>query len=186
MDFRLRILAGALVCAGFASAADKAPPTIAKILDGALTSAEREIVSLVEAMPADKMDFAPASGEFKGVRTFAQQATHVASVNYAVAAATLGEKNPSESGENENGPATIKTKDEVVKYLKDSFAYAHRAARSITATNAARQMASPFGEGKMPKLGAINVAIWHTFDHYGQLVVYARLNGIVPPASRQQ
>jgi DinB superfamily len=185
MTLKLRSFAIALACAPFVFAADKPAPTLASIIDGSLSGIEREIVPLVEAMPEQAMNFAPTSGEFKGVRTFALQAKHVGFVIYAVSSASLGEKNPSTSDEAENGPATVKTKEDIVKYLKDAFAYAHRAAQSVTAQNATELMASPFGEGKMPKLGAINVAVWHSFDHYGQMVVYARMNGIVPPASRQ-
>ncbi len=185
MNFPLRLLTSVLALAGSALAADQPPPTVARMIDGPIRTIENEMVPLVEAMPADKFDFAPTGGEFKGVRTFAQQAKHVAYVNYAVGSATLGEKNPSTTGPNENGPDTVRTKDEIVKYLKDSFAYAHKAAQSLTAENATDLMASPFGDGKMPKLSAINVVGWHAFDHYGQMAVYARMNGIVPPASRQ-
>ena len=173
------------MCAPFALAADQPAPTVGKVIDSSLSGVEREFVSLVEAMPEDKMNFAPTSGEFKGVRTFAQQAKHVAYVNYEVSAAALGEKNPSTTAANENGPDDVKTKDQIVKYVKDSFALAHRAAQTLTAQNATEMVASPFGDGKMSKLGAVNIAVWHPFDHYGQMVVYARMNGIVPPASRQ-
>ncbi len=166
-------------------AADQQAPTVGKIIDSSLASVEREFVSLVEAMPDRAMDFAPTSGEFKGVRTFAQQAKHVAYVMYEVSAAALGEKNPSTTAANENGPDTVKSKQQVVRYVKDAFTYAHRAAQTLTAQNATEMVASPFGDGKMSKLGAVNIAIWHSFDHYGQMVVYARMNNIVPPASRQ-
>lgn len=185
MNLRVRLLASALALAGVVTAADPPVPTIARMIDGTIRSIESELVPLVEAMPTDKFGFAPTAGEFKGVRTFAQQAKHVAYVNYEVAAAALGEKNPSTTEANENGPATVRTKEEIVKYLKASFAYAHKAAQSLTAENATQMMASPFGDGKMPKLAAINVVPWHSFDHYGQMVVYARMNGIIPPASRR-
>lgn len=161
------------------------PPTVAQILDGQLKSAEREFVSLVEAMPADKFSFAPTHGAFEKVRTFGQQATHVAYVNYAVASAVLGEANPSQAGENENGPANLKSKDDIVKYVKDSFAYAHKAMATLTSANATGMVKSAFGNGEAPRLSMANVALWHTFDHYGQMVVYSRMNNVVPPASRQ-
>ncbi len=161
------------------------PPTIDKILDGQLKSAEREFVSLVEAMPADKFSFAPSAGAFEKVRTFGQQATHVAYVNYAVAASVLGEKNPSEAGENENGPTNLQSKADIVKYVKDSFVYAHKAMATLTSANATGMVKSAFGNGEAPRLSMANVALWHTFDHYGQMVVYSRMNNVVPPASRQ-
>ena len=168
-----------------AFAADTAAPPISKVFDQQLSSLEREFVPLVEAMPAEKFSFAPTAGEFKGVRTFAQQATHVAYVNYAVAAAVLGEKNPSETDASENGPANLKTKDDIVKYVKDSFAYAHKAMATLTDANLNQMVKSAFGNNKTPRVYMASVALWHSFDHYGQMVVYARMNGIVPPASRR-
>jgi hypothetical protein len=176
----------AAICAAVTLAADAPAPAIGKIFDGQVKMIEGEVVSLAEAMPADKYDFAPSAGEFKGVRTFSQQMTHIAWVTYAVAAAALGEKNPSEDGPGENGPASIKGKDAVVKYLKDAFAYAHKAAGNLTAANAMDLVPSPFGDGKSTRLSMVSIVTWHSFDHYGQSVVYARMNGVVPPASRAQ
>jgi uncharacterized damage-inducible protein DinB len=165
-------------------AADAPAPTLGKLLDGQIKMVESEVVSLAEAMPADKYDFAPTSGEFSGARTFGQQMMHIAAVNYMVSATALGEKNPSETGAGENGPAGVTGKDAIVKYLKDSLAYAHKAALNLTAKNAMDMIPSPFGEGKTPRLDMVTVVVWHSFDHYGQSVIYARMNGIVPPASR--
>lgn len=173
-----------LAAAAFALAADPAAPSIGKLLDQEIRMVESEVVSLAEAMPADKYDFAPTQGEFKGVRTFSQQMTHIAAVNYMVASAALAEPNPSVAGEGENGPASIKGKDAVVKYLKDSFALAHKAASALTAASAMEMVPSAFGGGKTPRMSMVSSVTWHTFDHYGQSVVYARMNGIVPPASR--
>jgi uncharacterized damage-inducible protein DinB len=166
-------------------AAEPAAPSIGKILDGEIASVEGEVVSLAEAMPADKYDFAPKEGKFDGVRSFSQQMSHIAAVNYMVASAALGEKNPSDAGPGENGPASVQGKEAVVKYLKDSFAYAHKAAAATTTANALDMLAPPFGKAKMPRMGILSIVSWHSFDHYGQAVVYARMCGIVPPASRQ-
>ncbi|MBS1877157.1 MAG: DinB family protein [Acidobacteria bacterium] len=166
-------------------AADPAPPTMGKIFDQQLTSVEREVVSLAEAMPAEKYAFAPKDGAFKDVRTFSQQVSHIAYVTYAVSSAALGEKNPSSTDAKENGPTTLKTKADVVKYLKDSFAYAHKATAMLSAANSMDMVQSAFGKNKTPRIYMVNVAIWHSFDHYGQMAVYARMNNVVPPASRQ-
>jgi uncharacterized damage-inducible protein DinB len=141
-------------------------------------------VPLAEAMPADKYNFAPKGGAFDGVRTFSQQMTHIAAVLYSVSAIILGEKNPSDSGKDENGPASIAGKEAVVKYLKDAFAYSHKAMQSLTDRNFTELVPSPFGSGKVPRASLVALLAWHSFDHYGQSVVYARMNGIVPPASR--
>ncbi len=160
------------------------PSSVAKLFDSQLTSLEREVVSLAEAVPADKYGFAPKEGEFANVRTFGQQVTHIASVNFEVAAAILAEPNPVEMGTSENGPANLKNKDEMVAYLKKSFAYTHRAMRMLTQANLMEQIHSAFGKNMVPRLSMATVPQWHSFDHYGQMVVYARMCGVVPPASR--
>ncbi len=159
------------------------PVTVARIFDNQLRNVESEIVSLVEAMPADKIDFTPSGGEFKGVRTFAEQAKHASAVLYIVAAAAKGEKPPVETG-GEAGPATVKSKEDVVKFMKEAFAYAHTATGALTPENLTDMVPSPFGQGQMAKGALMTIAVSHTFDHYGQMVVYARMNKIVPPASR--
>jgi uncharacterized damage-inducible protein DinB len=179
------IVAAVAMGTTFALAADAPAPGISKIFDRDVTSVEREVVSLAEAMPADKYDFAPTNGEFKTVRTFAQQMRHIAATNYAVAASILGEKCPIEYGSDENGPASIKTRDDIVKFLKDSFAYTHKAMATLTDQNLTEMIASAFGKNKVPRLSMVTVPAWHSFDHYGQAVVYARMNGVVPPASRR-
>jgi hypothetical protein len=173
-----------LFAAMTAFGADTAAPPVSKIFDQQLTSAEKEIVGLAEAMPADKYNFAPTNGEFKGVRTFGLQVTHIATVIYEVSASVLSEKSPVDAGKNENGPASLKTKDEIVKYLKDAFAYAHKANGTLTSQNLTGLVTSAFGNEKVPRVSMTTIAVWHSFDHYGQMVVYARMNGVVPPASR--
>jgi DinB family protein len=164
--------------------AEPQAPSLSKVFDGQVRTLESEVVPLAEAMPADKYDFAPTAGEFKGVRTFSQQMAHIATVIYEVSAAALGEKCPVETGQNENGSPSIKGKDAVVKYLKDSMTYAHKATAALTAANMMDMMPSPFGNQKTPRISLISTIAWHTFDHYGQAVEYARMNRIIPPASR--
>jgi uncharacterized damage-inducible protein DinB len=144
---------------------------------------EGEFVPAADAMPEDKYSFAPTNGEFKGVRTFAQQVKHVAAVNYLIGAAILEEKPPVDPG-GENGPDSVKTKADIVKFLKESFAYAHKAVTSINDGNLLSSIKSPFGQGTTTRLGMATLIVGHCFDHYGQMVEYLRMNGIVPPASR--
>jgi len=174
-----------LCSVGMIVAQDKpAPPkTAGEVMDRQFTSLEKEFVPAAEAMPADRFDFAPTNGEFKGVRTFAQQIKHVAAVNYMLGAALLGEKPPIDL-KGENGPDDIKNKDQVVKFLKDSFAYTHKGLTSINEKNYLEMIDGPFGD-KASRLSLANITIWHSFDHYGQMVEYLRMNGIIPPASRQ-
>jgi uncharacterized damage-inducible protein DinB len=149
-----------------------------------IRTAEKDIVSLAEAMPEEKYGFAPGAGlfaagqsaEFKGVRTFAQQVAHVASSNYEFLQAMGLEKDKDFAAIEK-----LTTKAEALQALKDSFAAAGKAAATITPQNAF--------EGLGPKkagtrAGLASAITWHTMDHYGQLVVYARMNGIVPPQSR--
>jgi uncharacterized damage-inducible protein DinB len=164
------------------------PPTIASAVDQQITILEREFVGAAEAMPDDKFNFAPgsldiANSEYKGVKTFAEEVRHVAATNYLLWGAITGDKSPIESKE-DNGPSSLTTKAEIVKYLKDSFALGHKAAKSITAETAIAQVPSPFGQGQTTKLFCATFAVAHAFDHYGQMVEYLRMNGIIPPASR--
>jgi hypothetical protein len=157
--------------------------TVVQVLDRGVAGVESEFVPAADAMPEDRYSFAPTTGEFKGVRTFAQQVKHVAAVNYLVGAAILGEKPPVDTG-GENGPDSVKTKADIVKFLKDSFAYFHKAVSTINDGNLVSPIKSPFGEGSVTRLGMATLIVGHCFDHYGQMVEYLRMNAIIPPASR--
>jgi DinB superfamily len=164
------------------------PPTIASAIDQQVSILEREFVGAAEAMPDDKFNFTPVSlningSEYKGVKTFAEEVRHVAATNFMLWGAVTGDKPPIESTE-DNGPPQLKTKAEIINYLKDSFALGHKAAKALTAKNAAAQVPSPFGQGQTTKLFCASFAVAHAFDHYGQMVEYLRMNGIIPPASR--
>ncbi len=172
-----------LACCTLASAQMAPGDTITKVLDHNVSSVEGELVPLVEAMPEEKLSFVPTGGEFKGVRTFASQAKHIAAVNYMVAAAILGEKPPVDLG-GENGPDSVASKADIVKFLKDSFTYTHKAMLTISDKGAFDKVKSPFGDDKVTKISMATLIPGHCFDHYGQMVVYLRLNGVVPPASR--
>jgi len=157
--------------------------TVAQVLDRTVSNLERDFVPAAEAMPEDKYGFAPTEGEFKGVRTFGQQIKHVAAVNYELAAALLQEKPPTDVAD-EAGPASITSKADILKYLHDSFVYVHKAIATINEKNLVETVKSPFGVGSVTRLGLATSVSWHGFDHYGQMVEYLRMNGIVPPASR--
>jgi hypothetical protein len=177
----------ALSCSSIALGQTKSEehPNVSQILERSLAPVEGEFVSTADAMPEDKYSFAPTSGEFKGVRTFAQQVKHVAAVNYVIGSTILQEKPPVELGD-ENGPASITSKADIMKFLKDSFAYLHKALASVNEKNQTDAIKNPFGQGNTTKLGFATVAYWHPFDHYGQMVEYLRMNGIIPPASRSR
>jgi hypothetical protein len=105
-------------------------------------------------------------------------------VHNLVSGAAIGQKPPVDLGSGENGPDSVASKDQIVKFVQDAFAYTHKAMNTLTAANLVQMVKSPFGGGEMARGAAAEIAISHTFDHYGQMVVYARMNKIVPPASR--
>lgn len=184
----LLLALGSSICATTAAAQQgktDQKPTFSAVYDRTLSGVEKEVVSGAEAMPDDKFNFAPTQGEFKGVRTFAQQVKHIAAVNYMLGAAIMSEKPPVPLG-GENGPDTMTSKADVVKFLNESFAYLHKALATIDESNILGQVQSPFGSNKVSRMGLSLIAISHPFDHYGQMAVYLRMNGIVPPASRGQ
>jgi len=138
-------------------------------------------------MPEDKYSFAPTGGEFKGVRTFAEQVKHLAANNYAMAVYLLLGK-PTADQANESGPESVKTKAEVMEYLKGSFAALHKGVAAIDEKNLVDPLAGA-SKGRLrlgmeTRIGLVVDAIAHSFNHHGQLVEYLRMNGIIPPDSR--
>jgi uncharacterized damage-inducible protein DinB len=182
---------GSMMAAGQAggTASGPAAGTIAApgdALDSQLSIIESEMMSAVKAMPADKFDFAPSQAifvpgqktEFATVRTFAQQATHVAQANYFFYSVVSGLKPDVDM----DGLPKLTKKDDVVAALAGSFAFAHKAIATLTPANAFEVVKLPEpGMWTRGTLAAFGVA--HAFDHYGQMVEYLRMNGIVPPAS---
>jgi hypothetical protein len=156
-----------------------------RALESLMKIVEKEITSAVDAMPADKFGFAPTDGEFKGVRTFGQMVKHFSATNHILAAAALGEEPPAEAGD-ELGPESVRTKAEILAYLKGSFVHLDKAVEAIGQTNIPVNASpiSPLKRGEVTRLALITETLLHAYDHYGQLVEYLRMNGVVPPASR--
>ena len=184
---RVSLLMPVLVfaAAGAASAQPAQPPptTLAAALDRDITYVEKEVVEAAEAMPEEKFNFSPESlnipgSQYKGVRSFAVQVKHIAASNWFIWSPLTGEKVP-EAVKDGDGPADLKTKAEILKFLKESFALGHRAAATVTSEN---MLQSP-GTSKSTRLRLANFGVAHAFDHYGQMVEYLRMNGIVPPAT---
>lgn len=173
---------------GSPAPAQQPAPSIASATDRQVTILEREFVSVAEAMPEDKYNFSPDSlkikgSDYKGVRTFAAEVKHVANTNFQLWAPITGEK-PDYDLSNDDGPANVKTKAEIIQFLKASFALGHRAARSLTPENSSETVKTFFGD--TPRIFAATFSVAHAFDHYGQMVEYLRMNGIIPPPSRPQ
>jgi uncharacterized damage-inducible protein DinB len=146
----------------------------------------RTLVETAEAMPADKFGFAPTVGEFANVRTFSHQLKHLAATNFILAAAAMGEAPPTDAGD-EQGPDSVVTKAQHVAYLRASYDALERAARAIGDTRipVGSSPISPFPRGTATRIALISESLTHAYDHYGQLVVYLRMNGVIPPASRR-
>jgi uncharacterized damage-inducible protein DinB len=150
-----------------------------------LKSVQSKVVSAAEAMPADKYGFVPTEGEFKGVRTFGQEVKHLAATIHILAAAALGEDPPADAGD-ETGPETVRTKAEILEYLNASFTHLGKALDAVGDKSVAVKSSpiSPLKKAETTRLGLIVEALIHSYDHYGQMVEYLRMNGVVPPASR--
>jgi hypothetical protein len=159
------------------------PQTIASTVDREISTIEKQVIEIAEAMPEDKFNFSPEGlkipgSDYKGVRTFAVQVKHIASSNYFIWSPLTGEKVP-ESIKDGNGPENLKTKADILKFLKDSFALGHKAASTLTPQN----MLQVPEHSKSSRLHLAEFGVAHAYDHYGQMVEYLRMNGIVPPAS---
>jgi hypothetical protein len=158
----------------------------AKALDKMLGLFEYEAMGVVKAMPADKYSFAPKAGtfaagsaeKFDGVRTFAEEVTHVAEANYYFYSSVSGMKPDVDM----KAIGTLKTKEECVAALEKSFAFAHKAIATITVENAFVGIKPVDGMDTRVSLAAFGVA--HGYDHYGQMVEYLRMNGVLPPGSK--
>jgi uncharacterized damage-inducible protein DinB len=164
--------------------------TVASALLRQFESQEYEVRSAAEAMPADKYNFRAAEGLFKGakapfgpgdVRTFAELVKHIACSNFAFADELDGKEPPPAC--DKGGPSPAKSRAELLTYLRDSFAAAKHSLDAITAKNMFDPIEGPYA-GPTTRLNLATVIIWHAADHYGQMTIYLRLNGIVPPTSR--
>ena len=176
-----------LTCGCFGQTSNsKTNRTNTQIVDFILDYQEKTVLAAADVMPAEKYDFAPSAGEFNGVRTFAEQLKHIAADNYLLGAGILGENPPGDVNDDERGSSSVRTKPQIIAYLKDSFAYMHRAAAAIDDAKAPipTPHISPWPAGTATRLGVAIEDCVHTWDHYGQMVEYLRMNGIVPPGSR--
>jgi uncharacterized damage-inducible protein DinB len=161
---------------------DDIPKSIAESVSGPLQFAEGNFLGVAEAMPEDKYSFIPTSGKFDDARTFGEQVKHVACAQFAFFNEFEGKKPPDDCEKGGHDPA--KSKAELIKYLKDSFDYSNRIVATLTAQNALDRVEGRYA-GPSTKLGISVISVWHITDHYGQIVEYLRLNGIVPPFTQK-
>jgi uncharacterized damage-inducible protein DinB len=130
------------------------------------------VLRSAEKMPEENYTFKPADT----VRSFGQMVGHVADAQYLFCSAVLGEKNPAP------GIEKSKTaKSDLVAALQQSFAYCDKAYDGMTDA-AAPQLIKFFGS-EVPRHGVLSTNVAHMAEHYGNLVTYMRIKGIVPPSS---
>ena len=172
-----------------AAASPSTPPTIASAIDREISLVEKEVVEAAEAMPENKFDFSPEKlnlpgSDYKGVRTFGQQLKHIAASNYLIWSPITDEK-PPDTVNDGKGPDNMKAKADIIKFVKDSFAFGHKAVATLNESNLVQPITRP-NRPPTTRLFLATFAPAHAFDHYGQMIEYLRMNGIVPPASRGQ
>ncbi|MGA2429089.1 MAG: DinB family protein [Candidatus Acidiferrum sp.] len=183
--FRIASYAAAAPAIPAQQAQQQSAPTLASAVDRDISAVEKQIVDVAEAMPEEKFNFSPETlnipgSDYKGVRSFAGEVKHVAASNWFIWSPLTGEKLPEGLGDDGNGPANIKTKAEIIKFLKGFFTLGHRAASTLTTEN----MLQAPEASKSTRLRLAEFGIAHTYNHYGQMIEYLRMNGIVPPAGR--
>lgn len=189
-------LLGVVVASGAAQAHDNKDPYTASeagksippaaALDVMLSQFETELIRVAEAMPAEKYSFRPTAGafsvgspaKFASVRSFAEELTHIVGTNYYLYSRVSGEATPIEAKQVRD----LETKGEILPALKQSFAYAHKQIAMVTPQRAFIGIEGVDGMHTPATLAAFGVA--HGYDHYGQLVEYLRMNGVVPPGSK--
>jgi uncharacterized damage-inducible protein DinB len=185
MQKTVRTAGYALACCLFAAAfghsqanpakpAIGSPQTPAQVYGKLLDGIEKQFIELADAMPEDKYNFVPTQGDFKTVRTFGEQVKHVALANYYIYAGLSDSEFKGKSDAIEK----LTTKAEIMQALRDSYKPAHEVVDGMTPENAFVTTAHG------TRAGIMSMGLAHNMDHYGQLVVYLRMNGIIPPASR--
>jgi len=201
MRLKVMVLCAAMCLCGVAANAQMAPAKVAiapgmavepaKALDDLLSLYESEVVGVAKAMPADKYSFAPSAATFAAgspakfdtVRTFGQQVTHIAEANYYFYMSLSGLKPDVDMAALDKMTKDQNvSKDDALKVLMSSLAFAHKAIGTITPANAFTAIKPVDGQNTRASLAAFGVA--HGYDHYGQMVEYLRMNGIVPPGSK--
>lgn len=157
--------------------------TARQALEDRLVVIEQQVVPAAEVMPDSAYDYAPKGGAFAGVRTFGEQLKHLAAANWQLGSKVLGTDPPSGTHD-ETAPASVRSKAEIVAYLRGSFDCLHRAIAAVDESNLMTPIPGLSGTWQRTRLGLIVDALAHSSDHYGQIVEYLRANAIVPPASR--
>src|SRR5690242_3315466 len=133
-------------------------------------------VRAAEKMPEENYGFKPSPD----VRSFGQQVAHVADDQYNLCAPAKGETRKAAYKEIEN---TLSKKAELIAALKQAFAYCDGAYDGLTDASGAETV--KFGGSNTTRFEMLNWNLWHTWEHYGNVVVYLRMKGLLPPTSEK-
>ena len=174
---RKLVLTIVALAVGVTSAAAQNP--ISDSIRSQWNGVKRNIKESAEQMPEANYSFKPTPE----VRSFGEILAHVAGASYVFCAAAKGEKSP--FGE-EDFEKTAKTRDAILKATTDAIAYCDGAFTALTDATAGQMVAAPFGSNQIPRTAALIGQIGHDNEHYGNLVTYFRLKGMVPPSSKRQ
>ena len=175
----------AVLCTGafFAASAFAQSPApanpVAAAIRTAWEGAKRNLTRSAELMPEKDFGFRPVDT----VRTFGQILAHVAGANYVFCSAAKGEKSPHAEADFEK---TATTRAQIIKALNDSIAYCDTAYAALDDTRAAETVELAFGTGKGARALPLMQNTGHLQEHYGNLVTYFRVKGMVPPSSQGQ
>lgn len=137
----------------------------------------RKLVAMAEDFPEDKYDFKPTPGQ----RSFAEQLLHAAGANYFFTNIASGQKPPAQE---DPSRANYKTKADVVAYVKKSMADGAAVIKAKGDAGIAGMMVDPFENKQVRVFDWAYGFVEHMGEHYGQLAVYYRVAGLVPPESR--
>jgi len=157
--------------------APKPPDAPMKVLLANWNDIARKLVAMAEDFPEDKYDFKPTPAQ----RSFAEQLLHAANANYFVTNAIRGEKPP--AGEDPKREQ-FKSKAAVAEFVKKAFADGAKAIEEKGDKGLNDLVVDPFANQQVRVSDMAWGFIEHSGEHYGQLVVYYRLSGLVPPESR--
>jgi uncharacterized damage-inducible protein DinB len=157
--------------------------SISPAIERQFNKIESDILSSAQAMPDDKFNFTPENlniknSDFKGVRTFGGQIMHLATDNILIWSAITNASVRADI-EDVNGPKNIQSKKDVINYLKSSFAIGRNAISTLTTQNVMTLI--EFRGRQLSKLDLAFYALTHANEHYGQMVIYLRMCGIIPP-----
>jgi uncharacterized damage-inducible protein DinB len=155
----------------------KPPDPPSKVVLDSWNDIGRKLIAMAEDFPEDKYDFKPTPAQ----RSFAEQLLHAAGANYYFTNAVTGSKEKvDENPKAEN----YKTRDELVAFVKKSFADGAAAIKARGDKGINDLIVDPFAHQQVRVIDWAYGFIEHSGEHYGQLVVYYRLSGLVPPESR--